>query len=99
MFPGGKMLSAAALPWFVSAWIATVAIVSVLIYLIVRAVLGKTDPQRLPEVLRALTPLLHGLARALAKLSAGLPANETPQLGTPTKQTGDTSDDLPEKAS
>jgi hypothetical protein len=103
MFPGGKMLPssmpAAALPWFVAAWIATVAIVSVLIYLIVRAVLGKTDPQRLPDVLRALTPLLQGLARTLARLPTGLPANEMPQPGAPTVQTGDTSAELPEKAS
>lgn len=92
-------LPAAALPWFVAAWIAAVVVVSVLIYLIVRAVLGKTDPQRLPEVLRALTPLLGGLARVLAKLPTGLPANEMPPPVAPTVQTGDASAELPEEAS
>ena len=92
-------LPATALPWFAAAWIATIVVVSVLIYLIVRAILAKTDPQRLPEVLRALTPLLHGLARALAKLPTGLQANEMPPPAAPLVQTGDTSADLPEKDS
>lgn len=92
-------LPTAVLPWFVVGWVATVVVVSVLIYLIVRAVLGKTDPQKLPEVLRALSPLLHGLVRALAKLPTGLPANEMPPSGAPTTQNGDTAVELPEKAS
>lgn len=92
-------LPATALPWFVAAWIATIVVVSVLIYSIVRAILAKTDPQRLPEVLRALAPLLHGLVRALAKLPTGLPANEMLPPAAPIVQTGDTSADPPEKVS
>jgi hypothetical protein len=78
------------LPWLVSAWIATVVIVATLIYLLARAVLGKTDPQRLPEVLRALTPLLNGIARTLTHLPSSLSTDQELRLGAPTMQTGDT---------
>ena len=60
-------LTATALPWLVAAWIATVVVVATLIYLIVRAVLGKTEPQRLPEVIRALGPLIKDVAQSLAR--------------------------------
>ena len=40
--------------------------VALLIYLIVRAVLSKTEPQSLPEVLHALGPMIKGIAQALA---------------------------------
>jgi len=60
-------LTAAALPWLVVAWVITVAVVALLIYLIVRAVLSKTEPQRLPEVLCALGPLVKSIAEALAR--------------------------------
>ena len=83
-------LTVAALPWLVLAWIVTVVVVAVLIYLIMRAVLSKTEPQRLPEVLRALTPLLRVVAQALARPSAGSPAEGKPPLDTLTGQTGDT---------
>jgi hypothetical protein len=103
MFSGGQMyldsVPAAALPWFVAGWVATVVVVSALIYLIVRAVLGKTDPQKLPEVLRALSPLLQGLVRVLAKPPPGLPGNETSSPDAPTMQNRGTSDELSEKAS
>lgn len=89
----------AALLLVIIAWIVTVVVVSSLIYLIVRAVLGKTDPQSLPEVLRALSPMLYGLARTLAKLPMGLPGNEVPPPSAPTMQTGDTSAELHEKTS
>jgi hypothetical protein len=77
MTPSSSAVSA--LPWLVAAWIVTVVVVSLLIYLIAREVLRKTDPQSLPEVLRALTPLLNGVARALGKLPIGSSAgNELP---------------------
>ena len=60
-------LTAAALPWLVVAWVVTVVVVALLIYLIVRAVLSKTEPQSLPEVLRALGPMIKGIAQALAR--------------------------------
>jgi len=79
----------AAVPWLVMAWIVTVVIVSALIYLILRAVLSKTEPQSLPEVLRALTPLVRGVTQALARLPVGSSPEAKPQLDTPTGQTGD----------
>lgn len=92
-----------ALPWLVTGWIATVVVVAVLIYLIARQVLSKTDPQSMPEVLRALTPLLNVVARSLARLPIGLPAdNELParQTGSaPDGQAGDTSIESGEEAS
>lgn len=60
-------LTAAALPWLVVAWVVTVVVVALLIYLIVRAVLSKTEPQSLPEVLHALGPMIKGIAQALAR--------------------------------
>ena len=63
MSPGS--LTAAAVPWLVVAWIVTVIVTAALIYLIMRAVLSKTEPQKLPEVLRALTPMLRGIVQAL----------------------------------
>src|SRR5712691_10301194 len=60
-------LTAAALPWLVVAWVVTVVVVASLIYLIVRAVISKAEPQSLPEVLRALGPVLKGIAQALAR--------------------------------
>ena len=94
-----RSLTTAALPWLVAGWIATVVVISVLIYSIVRVVLGKTDPHSLPEVLRALSPLLHGLVRALAKLPTGLPANEMTPLQPQVSVTGDTPPEFNEKAS
>ena len=58
----------------------------------------RDGPQRLPEVLRALTPLLGGLARVLAKLPTGLPANECAARCADV-QLGDPSTELPEEAS
>ncbi len=93
MIPSSSAVSA--LPWLVAAWIVTVVVVAVLIYLIAREVLRKTDPQSLPEVLRALTPLLNGVARALGKLPIGSFAeNELPS-----GQTGNTSVEPGEEAS
>jgi hypothetical protein len=60
-------LTAAAVPWLVMAWVVTIAVVALLIYLIVRAVLGKTEPEGLPEVLRALAPLIKGVTEALVR--------------------------------
>jgi hypothetical protein len=68
--------AASAVPWLVAGWIATVVVIAVLIYLISREVLRKTDPQNLPEVLRALTPLLNVIVRALAKLPIGSPTDK-----------------------
>jgi hypothetical protein len=59
--------TATTVPWLVAGWIVTVVVVAALIYLVMRAVLSKTEPQRLPEVLRALTPLLGGLTQALTR--------------------------------
>lgn len=81
--------AASALPWLVVAWIATVVVVAALIYLLVRAVLGKTDPQRLPEVLCALAPLLNGVARALTKLPPGLSMQQEQTVNHPTEQPAD----------
>jgi hypothetical protein len=60
-------LTATALPWLAVAWVITVVVVALLIYLIVRAVLSKTEPQSLPEVLRALGPMIKSIAQALAR--------------------------------
>lgn len=87
--------TASALPWLVMAWVATVVVVALLVYLIARQVLGKTDPQSLPEVLRALTPLLDVVIQPLAKLPIGLPADNELPAG----QTGNTSAESVEEAS
>ncbi len=97
MSPSSPTVSA--LPWLVTAWIGTVVVVAALIYLIARAVLGKTDPQKLPEVLRALTPLLNGVARALTQLPTSLSPDERPPLDAPITQTGDTTAEPAEEAS
>lgn len=60
-------LTGAALPWLVVAWVVTVVVVASLIYLVVRAVLSKTEPQSLPEVLGALGPMIKDIAQALAR--------------------------------
>jgi hypothetical protein len=88
-------LPAAALPWLVTGWILTILVVAVLIYLIFREVIRKTDPQSLPEVLRALTPLLNGVARALSKLPIGSHADKE----LPPGQTGSTSAESGEETS
>jgi hypothetical protein len=87
--------AASAVPWLVAGWIGTVVVIAALIYLISREVLRKTDPQNLPEVLRALTPLLNVIVRALAKLPIGSPTAK--QL--PDGQNGNTSDGQPENTS
>ncbi len=84
-----------AVPWLVAGWIATVVVIAVLIYLIARQVLNKTEPQSMPEVLRALAPLLSAIIRPLAKLPICSP--EDKEL--PTGQTGNTSDEPDEEAS
>lgn len=78
------------LPWLAIAWVATVVVVAVLIYLIARAVLDRTDPHRLPEVLNALTPLLTGVARALTHLPSSPPVDQKPSSSAPVGQTEDT---------
>jgi hypothetical protein len=87
--------TASAIPWLVVGWITTVVVIAVLIYLIARQVLRKTDPQSLPEVLRALTPLLSAVVRPLAKLPIGSSADKELPSGqtgnTPDAQTGNTS--------
>ena len=83
-----------ALPWLVTAWIVTVVVVATLIYLIAREVLIRTDPHDLPEVLRALAPLLKGIARALGKLPIGLSADSD----LPSQQSVDTSAESDESA-
>jgi hypothetical protein len=83
-------LTATALPWLVVAWIVTIVVVAALIYLIMRAVLSRTEPQRLPEVLRALTPLLRGVTQALTRPSAGSLTEGKPPPDALTEQTGDT---------
>jgi hypothetical protein len=93
MHPSSSAVSA--LPWLVVAWIATVVVVAVLVYLIARQVLGKTDPQRLPEVLRALTPLLNVVVRPLARLPIGSSADNELPAG----QTGNTSAESVEESS
>ena len=87
--------AASAVLWLVAGWIATVVVAAALIYLIAREVIRKTDPQNLPEVLRALTPLLNVIARALAKLPIGSPADKELPAG----QTGNTSAEPGEEAS
>lgn len=71
-------LTATALPWLAAAWIVTVVVVATLIYLIVHAVLGKTEPQRLPEVICALGPLIKGVAQSLARPIMPLMDREEP---------------------
>ena len=71
----------ASAPWpvlLVGAWLLTIMIIATVIYLIARSVIHKSDPRDLPEVLRALAPLLTGTARSLNKLpgSAALPVDE-----------------------
>ena len=90
-----RLPAASAVPWLVAGWIATVVVVAVLVYMIAREVLRKTDPQNLPEVLRALTPLLNVITRALAKLPIGSPTNSELPAG----QTGDTSAESVEESS
>lgn len=99
MSPSSPTISA--LPWLVTAWIVTVVVVATatLMYLIARAVLDKTEPQKLPEVLRALTPLLNGVARALTHLATGLPPDERTPADPPITQTGDTTAEPAEEAS
>ncbi len=87
--------AASAVPWLVAGWIATVVVVAVLVYMIAREVLRKTDPQNLPEVLRALTPLLNVITRALAKLPIGSPTDNELPAG----QSGSTSDESVEESS
>lgn len=65
------MPAASAVPWLVAGWIATVVVVATLIYLIARQVLNRTEPQSMPEVLRALASLLDVIIRPLAKLPIG----------------------------
>lgn len=84
-----------ALPWLITGWIATVVVVAVLIYLIARQVLSKTEPQSMPEVLRALTPLLNVVIRPLTKLPIGFPADNELRA----RQTGSPSDRQPENTS
>ena len=81
--------TAVAVPWLVVAWIVTVVVVALLIYLIMRAVLSKTEPQRLPEVLRALTPLLRTVVQALARPAVGPPTDGKLALDASIGQTGD----------
>jgi hypothetical protein len=57
-----------AVPWLAAAWIATVVVAAVLVYALTRAVLCKTSPDKLPEVLRALTPLLNGIAQKITQI-------------------------------
>lgn len=87
--------AASAVPWLVAGWIATVVVIATLIYLIARQVLSKTEPQSMPEVLRALTPLLSAVIRPLAKLPIGSSTNKE----LPSGQTGDTSAESDEEAS
>jgi hypothetical protein len=93
MSPSSSAISA--LPWLAVTWIITVVVVTGAICLITREVLRKTDPQNLPEVLRALTPLLNVIARALARLPIGSSADKELPSGqtgnTPDAQTGNTS--------
>lgn len=87
--------AASAVPWLVAGWIATVVVIAVLIYLIARQVLNKTEPQSMPEVLRALAPLLSAVIRPLAKLPIGSVADKELPAG----QTGNTSAESAEEAS
>lgn len=93
MTPSSPAISA--LPWLAAAWIGTVLVVAVLIRLIARDVLRKTDPQNLPEVLRALTPLLNVIVRALGRLPIGSQGDKE----LPSGQTENTSADSGEEAS
>ena len=87
--------AASAVPWLVAGWIATVVVVAALVYLIARQVLSKTEPQSMPEVLRALTPLHSAVIRPLARLPIGTPADKE----LPSGQTGNTSVEPSEEAS
>lgn len=87
--------AASAVPWLVAGWIATVVVTAVLIYLIARQVLNKTEPQSMPEVLRALAPLLSAVVRPLAKLPIGPTADKE----LPSGQTGTTSAEPGEETS
>jgi len=70
-------------------------VIAVLIYLIARQVLNKTEPQSMPEVLRALAPLLSAIIRPLAKLPIGSPTDKE----LPSGQTGTTSVESGEETS
>lgn len=93
MSPSSPAVSA--LPWLVTGWIATVVVVALLIHLITRQVLSKTEPQSMPEVLRALTPLLNVVVRPLARLPIAL----TKDNELPAGQTGDSAVETGEEVS
>jgi hypothetical protein len=85
-------LTAAAIPWLAVAWIVTVVIVAALIYAIIHMVLSKADPQKLPDVLCALTPLLAGITRSLVRSPADASVDQEPALDSMVGQAGAESD-------
>jgi hypothetical protein len=89
-----SMPAVSAVPWLVAGWIATVIVIAVLIYLIARQVLSKTEPQSMPEVLRALTPLLNVVVRPLAKLPIGTSNEDEP----PARRTENNADEMGKEA-
>ncbi|MET7339232.1 hypothetical protein [Nonomuraea sp. NPDC005650] len=75
----------------VSAWIITIAIVSLLARSIIKTVINKADAQDLPRVLTALAPILRGVTNSLAQSPngvlgtgpSGTPSASTSQNGEP----------------
>jgi hypothetical protein len=90
-----SMPTASAVPWLVTGWVATVLVVAALIYLIARQVLSKTEPQSMPEVLRALASLLDVIIRPLAKLPIGTATENEPSV----RQAGSSADEIGGKTS
>ena len=86
-----------AMPWLVVGWMVTIVVVAALLYLIVRAVLRKTEPQTLPDVLSALGPLLGGIARALAQRPSAASVSRVSPLGAKVRQTGKTASESDEE--
>jgi hypothetical protein len=69
-------------PLMVGAWLATLLIVAWLIRGIVKAVIDKTDPKDVAHVLRALSPMLTGLARTLTSThKSSTEAHRAPDTG------------------
>jgi hypothetical protein len=80
------------LPCLAAAWVATLLIIAR--YRIARRVLDKTEPQRLPEVLRDLISLINGTTRTPTNLTP----YQVPPPGTPTRQAKNATGELDEEA-
>ncbi|MDP9848145.1 hypothetical protein [Streptosporangium lutulentum] len=92
MFPRSSSLTA--LPWpvlLIGAWLATIAVIALLVYAIAKAAINKTDARDLPTVLPVLAQLLGGLARPLNRaltMPASVVSPAMVQEASPQEQTG-----------